>query len=295
MLDAAQAAAVEKANKEATDLTKRLEDETKARTALEKRLAQIEDERELSQYVAKAADFKHLPLTAAELAFGLDRLMELCADRAPVLLPNLLEQVNKVRATLGLLPRGDAKSALPGGAAARTGAAKAGGKFRSTARVVDAGQAGGSFKKSKTRAGTLFTDAATLSKEAKQEQQEALARLETLCLQVLDLSFAAVALDKKVLPYLAQCPFPGMRAFGPEEQRYFFGRDALIESLLRRLKEHPFLAVLGASGSGDITAVSTIDGHYGFIGYANTTFDTGSGTVVVTLSSHPGAQMVVTT
>ena len=39
----------------------------------------------------------------------------------------------------------------------------------------------------------------------------------------------------------------------------------------------------GASGSGDITAVSTIDGHYGFIGYANTTFATGSGTVVVTL------------
>jgi hypothetical protein len=50
----------------------------------------------------------------------------------------------------------------------------------------------------------------------------------------------------------------------------------------------------GASGSGDITAVSTIDGHYGFIGYANTTFETGSGTVVVTLSSHPGAEMRIT-
>jgi hypothetical protein len=50
----------------------------------------------------------------------------------------------------------------------------------------------------------------------------------------------------------------------------------------------------GASGSGDITAVSTIDGHYGFIGYANTTFDTGSGTVVVTLSSHPGAELRIT-
>lgn len=50
----------------------------------------------------------------------------------------------------------------------------------------------------------------------------------------------------------------------------------------------------GASGSGDITAVSTIDGHYGFIGYANTTFETGSGTVVVTLSSHPGAELRIT-
>jgi hypothetical protein len=51
----------------------------------------------------------------------------------------------------------------------------------------------------------------------------------------------------------------------------------------------------GASGRGDITAVSTIDGHYGFIGYANTTFTTGGGTVVVTLSSHPGEELRITT
>jgi hypothetical protein len=51
----------------------------------------------------------------------------------------------------------------------------------------------------------------------------------------------------------------------------------------------------GASGSSDITAVSTIDGHYGFIGYANTTFETGHGTVVVTLSSHPGDELRITT
>ncbi|MCW2560285.1 MAG: hypothetical protein JWP55_4249 [Mycobacterium sp.] len=50
----------------------------------------------------------------------------------------------------------------------------------------------------------------------------------------------------------------------------------------------------GASGSVDITAVSTIDGHYGFIGYANTTFATGGGTVVVTLSSQPGAELRIT-
>ncbi len=50
----------------------------------------------------------------------------------------------------------------------------------------------------------------------------------------------------------------------------------------------------GASGGSDITAVSTIDGHYGFVGYANTRFDTGSGTVVITLSSHPGAELRIT-
>jgi hypothetical protein len=49
-----------------------------------------------------------------------------------------------------------------------------------------------------------------------------------------------------------------------------------------------------AAGSAPITAVSTIDGHYGFVGYANTTFGTGSGTVVVRLSSHPGAEMRIT-
>lgn len=50
----------------------------------------------------------------------------------------------------------------------------------------------------------------------------------------------------------------------------------------------------GATGHGDISAVSTIDGHYGFIGYANTTFVTGGGTVVVTLSSHPGEELRIT-
>lgn len=50
----------------------------------------------------------------------------------------------------------------------------------------------------------------------------------------------------------------------------------------------------GGSGHEDITAVSTIDGHYGFIGYANATFAPGPGTVVITLSSHPGDEMRLT-
>lgn len=49
----------------------------------------------------------------------------------------------------------------------------------------------------------------------------------------------------------------------------------------------------GATGSGDITAVSVIDGHYGFIGYASTVFGTGHGPVVITLSSHPDGEMDV--
>lgn len=49
----------------------------------------------------------------------------------------------------------------------------------------------------------------------------------------------------------------------------------------------------GGSGRSDITAVSTIDGHYGFVGYANTMFVTGGGDIVVTLSSHPDAELRV--
>ena len=204
-------------------------------------------------------------LTGTELAFGLDRMLELFVDRAPVLLPSLRELVNKVRATLGLVPRlvhGPAQPGTPGTSGGAPGgvptgstAVTAGGKFRSTARVMEGGQAGGRFQKGKTRAGTLVTDLSSLSKEAKQEQQQTMTQIETLCLQVLDVSFAAVALDKKVVPCSAQCPFPGMRAFGPDEQRYFFGRDTLVASLLRRIKEHPFLAVLGASGSGKSSVV----------------------------------------
>lgn len=50
----------------------------------------------------------------------------------------------------------------------------------------------------------------------------------------------------------------------------------------------------GGSGSRDITAVSAIDGHYGFIGYAETTFATGPGAVAVTVSSYPGTEMRIT-
>jgi hypothetical protein len=50
----------------------------------------------------------------------------------------------------------------------------------------------------------------------------------------------------------------------------------------------------GATGRGVITSTSTIDSHYGFIGYASTTFATGSGPAVVTLSSHPDAEMRIT-
>ena len=37
------------------------------------------------------------------------------------------------------------------------------------------------------------------------------------------------------------CPYPGMRPFGEEQSDRFFGRDEEAQSLLRRLRGHPFL------------------------------------------------------
>ena len=50
-------------------------------------------------------------------------------------------------------------------------------------------------------------------------------------------------------------PFPGLRSFEPEEEYLFFGRETQTDELLRRLRQHRFLAVVGASGSGKSSLV----------------------------------------
>lgn len=46
------------------------------------------------------------------------------------------------------------------------------------------------------------------------------------------------------------CPFKGLAPFEPADAEFFFGRERLVEELLGRLEEAPFLALVGASGSG---------------------------------------------
>ena len=45
-------------------------------------------------------------------------------------------------------------------------------------------------------------------------------------------------------------PFPGLRPFEVDEEDLFFGREGQSEEILRRLRQHHLLAVVGASGSG---------------------------------------------
>lgn len=103
-LDAAKAEAVTKAQTEVADLTKRLADETAARIAQDKRLAEIEDEREIAKYVTKAAAYEHLPLTAVELAPALRAIDKLAKEQAEVITKALSASSEALGKALDALP-----------------------------------------------------------------------------------------------------------------------------------------------------------------------------------------------
>ncbi len=51
------------------------------------------------------------------------------------------------------------------------------------------------------------------------------------------------------------CPYPGMTPFTTEQESLFFGRDREIADAVKRLRLHPFLCVIGPSGSGKSSLV----------------------------------------
>jgi WD40 repeat protein/energy-coupling factor transporter ATP-binding protein EcfA2 len=58
-------------------------------------------------------------------------------------------------------------------------------------------------------------------------------------------------------PWLAEtpCPYRGLEPFEAEHAAFYFGRQAMVERLLARLKECAFVAVVGPSGSGKSSLV----------------------------------------
>ena len=56
-------------------------------------------------------------------------------------------------------------------------------------------------------------------------------------------------------PLQPACPYPGMVPFAEADAGRFFGRDREIEDILERLRLHPFLTVIGSSGSGKSSLV----------------------------------------
>ncbi len=103
--------------------------------------------------------------------------------------------------------------------------------------------------------GKLGADRKNLSDSDQKEWDEALTEINAICEEVLDLNFRALALGQTSPAYDNRCPFPGLMAFQANDQEFFFGREGLINTLIGRLDEYPFLAVLGASGSGKSSLV----------------------------------------
>jgi hypothetical protein len=58
----------------------------------------------------------------------------------------------------------------------------------------------------------------------------------------------------EVLP-APDCPYPGMVPFTEKQADVFFGRDKEIADAVERLRQHPFLTVIGPSGSGKSSLV----------------------------------------
>lgn len=94
-----------------------------------------------------------------------------------------------------------------------------------------------------------------LGRSEREEQAEILQELNSLSEECLGLDFAGLARGDTPGAYTADCPFPGLYAFTENERQYYFGREQLSETLLKRLSAHPFLAVLGMSGSGKSSLV----------------------------------------
>ena len=102
---------------------------------------------------------------------------------------------------------------------------------------------------------TLKTEIKSLSESSRRERIEALAAINSICVEAVDISFNGLCLGEEAPRYDARSPFRGLESFRPEDSEFFFGREALTRKLVAQIQAHPFLAVLGASGSGKSSLV----------------------------------------
>jgi hypothetical protein len=59
-----------------------------------------------------------------------------------------------------------------------------------------------------------------------------------------------LALGPRLPPGTPICPYPGMRPFTEAERSAFYGRRSEVQRAVDLLRRHPFLAVIGPSGTG---------------------------------------------
>ncbi len=130
---------------------------------------------------------------------------------------------------------------------------------RAPVLIPDAETDGGTRRGFSSLAKTLRdlgrADSATLSPALREDRRRALEELDAICTEALDMNFPALALDQDPPLYDARAPFLGLKPFLAKDRSFFFGRENLVAELQGKLAEHPFLPVLGPSGSGKSSVV----------------------------------------
>ena len=71
----------------------------------------------------------------------------------------------------------------------------------------------------------------------------------------LDTAASKNGLFTVALPSEATCPYKGLAAYQTEDAHFFFGREALIDEIVRRIQLNRILVVGGPSGSGKSSLV----------------------------------------
>ena len=66
---------------------------------------------------------------------------------------------------------------------------------------------------------------------------------------------AAVRGEAESVVQEAICPYRGLDAFREEDAAFFYGRGSAVDELVRKVREHAFVLVVGRSGSGKSSLV----------------------------------------
>ena len=94
--------------------------------------------------------------------------------------------------------------------------------------------------------GALGMDRTALSEASRRGWHDALARVNSLCEEVLDLDFRALAFGKRPPSYDPRCPFRGLLAFGYADREFFFGRRGAGREVAGQASCPPLPAGFGA-------------------------------------------------
>ncbi len=102
---------------------------------------------------------------------------------------------------------------------------------------------------------TLGAELSALSPILKTQREDTVNQMKLMCMETLDISFRALCAGQNPPPYDSRPPFLGLFPFRAEDKEFYFGREDLVQKLAARIKEHPFLTVMAASGSGKSSLV----------------------------------------